>query len=262
MQSPQPQSRPSLLIALLQVSKFQPNHLPPHFCCRSRPCQYQPRFQASQFVEMRELLPDNFALAERMVTLPQQSLICSSGTGPLQIVQREVASINSWMCAFVTYMYVVIHSVSHPSLVTSHPAYMRNIIRKTSRFEGDGWRTYNYAFRSQVAADTSMDWATTNPLLMLAYMQCSDPVAKLPCPLCHETDHQSQSCTLASLVPPSTQPPAYRGTRADALHWADAATSTSVLPAGRRTSPGTRFSSAKLSGQQHSGPLLSASLMA
>ena len=31
---------------------------------------------------------------------------------------------------------------------------------------------------------------------------------KLPCPLCHETDHQSQSCACAPLIPPSTQPPA------------------------------------------------------
>ena len=189
--SPDPPAKPSVAPFLLSKSS------PPV------PGKLVARIQALQFVEMRELLPDNIALAERMVTLPQQSFIRSPG---FQVVQREVASINSWACAFAT--YIAILSVAHPSLVVSRLAYMRNIIREASRFGGDGWRTYDYVFRSQAAADSSMDWASTNPSLLLAYMQNSAPSTKLPCPLCHETDHQSQSCALAPLIPPSTQPPA------------------------------------------------------
>ena len=38
------------------------------------------RIQSLQFVEMRELLPDNIALAERLATLPHQAIIHLAGS--------------------------------------------------------------------------------------------------------------------------------------------------------------------------------------
>ena len=84
---------------------------------------------------------------------------------------------------------------------------MHNIIQEAARFGGDEWQTYDYVFRSQAATDLSMDWTTTNPSLMLAYMQSGLQPAKAPCPLCHETDHQSTSCALASISAPLHQWP-------------------------------------------------------
>ena len=134
---------------------------------------------------MRELLPDNIPPAERMVTLPQQSLLCSSGACPPQIVQREVASINLWTCAFAT--NVAILSVFHQSLVTSRIAY-----QGSQPVRRGGWWTYGCVL--QFAADPP--WIQQN----------LGPIAKLPCPLSHETDHQSQSCALAPLVFFPSQP--------------------------------------------------------
>ncbi len=166
----------------------------------SVPAKIVVRIHSLKFVEMRELLPDNIALAERLATLPHQAVIHHNGS-QLSSAQREVSSINSWACAFATYVAVL--SQAHPTLVVSRLAYMRNIIREATRFGGDGWRTYDYVFRSQAAADASTDWTTTNPSLMLAYMQSGNQPAKPPCPLCHKSDHSSSSCALAPLSSPS-----------------------------------------------------------
>lgn len=155
------------------------------------PAKMVSRIQALQFVEMRELLPDNIALAERLATLPQHSF----QTQPTS--QREVSSICSWTCAFATYVAVL--AQAHPELVVSRLAYMRNLVREATRFGGEGWRTYDYVFRSQAATDKSTEWTTTNPSLMLAYMQNGLQPAKPPCPLCHESDHPPSSCALAPL---------------------------------------------------------------
>ena len=59
------------------------------------------RIQALQFVEMRELLPDNVALAEQLGALPQ-------GLGPhKQPEQREVGSLTTWVASFATYIAIV-----------------------------------------------------------------------------------------------------------------------------------------------------------
>ena len=103
--------------------------------------------------------------------------------------QREVLSISSWAYAFATYIAVL--SQSHPELVVGRLAYMRNVFWEATRFGDDGWRTYDYVFRSQSAADTSADCSTTNPSLMVVYMQSGTQPARPSCPLCHESDHYS-----------------------------------------------------------------------
>ena len=157
------------------------------------------------FIDMRELLPDNIALMERLEVFPAHV-----GQAPRQKgTQREVASIRSWVCAFTT--YVAILSEARPDLTKGRLAYLRNIVREAGRFGVDGWRTYNYAFRSQAAAVPAMDWSELNPSLLLAFMPTSllpgNQPAKQPCCFCQEADHVSSHCALAPLAPPSTRPP-------------------------------------------------------
>lgn len=113
---------------------------------------------------MRELLPDNIALADRLATLPSNTRAFDSRP----TAQREIPSIVTWCCAFST--YVAILSQAHPELVVSRLAYMGNLMKEASRFGGEGWRTYDHIFRSQAAADTSKDWTELSPSLMLSYM--------------------------------------------------------------------------------------------
>ena len=84
--------------------------------------------------------------------------------------ERSVLHQFLGMCV-ATYVHVVVLSQAHPELVVSRLAYMRNIVWEANRFGGDGWRTYDYVFRSQAAANTCIDWTTTNPSLMLIYMK-------------------------------------------------------------------------------------------
>ncbi len=100
---------------------------------------------------MRELLPDNIALAERLTALPQHHPRQGEG----HPAQREVSSLTSWVCAFSTYVAVL--SLAEPELIVSRLAYMRNQVREANQFGGEGWRTYDYVFLSQAAAEQSLD---------------------------------------------------------------------------------------------------------
>ena len=84
------------------------------------PAKLIAKIQTLQFVDMQELLPDDIALAE------------------------------TW--AFTTYIAVL--SQARPDLTVSCPAYMRNILQEANRIGNDGWHTYDYVFRSQVAVDS------------------------------------------------------------------------------------------------------------
>ena len=66
-----------------------------------------------------------------------------------------------------------IMSEPRPDLTKGRLAYLRNIVQEAGRFGGDGWRTYDYAFRSQAAANPAMDWSELNPSLLLAFMPTS-----------------------------------------------------------------------------------------
>ena len=115
---------------------------------------------------MRELLADNIALAERLATLPQQLQKTCAHNSQLDS-QREVSSLTSWTWAFTTYIAVL--SQARPDLTVSCPAYMRNILQEASRIGNEEWHTYDYAFRSQVVVDSSLDWSEIVPSLFLAY---------------------------------------------------------------------------------------------
>ena len=159
------------------------------------------KVQSLQFIEMRELLPDNITLLERLAALPNTSALSHSKRCT---PQREVSSLLTWVCAFTT--YIAIMAEVRPNLIKSRLAYMRNIVREASRFGGDGWKTHDYVFRSQVAVDKNMDWAELNPSMMRAFMATRPTSnAKPLCHLCQEADHSANSCALAPLAPTTFQ---------------------------------------------------------
>ena len=162
------------------------------------------KIQSLQFVDMRELLPDNMALLERLSALPQGTAAHTATSSPKQ---RDIPSLTTWTCAFTTYVAVL--AEARPDLTKSRLAYMRNIVREAGRFGGDGWKTYDYIFRSQAAADQSLDWSELNPSLMLAFFSCNNPWKTINlCTLCQEHDHPSKECALAPLATSSALLPA------------------------------------------------------
>ena len=64
------------------------------------PAKLVKRIQVLEFVEMRELLPDNMALSARLLGPP-------SPARQESYLQREIAGILPWTCTFTTYVAVV-----------------------------------------------------------------------------------------------------------------------------------------------------------
>ena len=67
------------------------------------PAKLVAKVQALQFVDMRELLPDNMALLERSSVLPQGTAPPSNSSPK----QRDIPSLTTWVCAFATYIAVL-----------------------------------------------------------------------------------------------------------------------------------------------------------
>ena len=84
------------------------------------------KIQSLQFVEMRELLPDNIALLERLATLPQGSAVNTLTQ------QREVSSLLTWVCAFAT--YVAILAESNPELVKRKIGLHEELVKEAAKF--------------------------------------------------------------------------------------------------------------------------------
>ena len=62
------------------------------------------KIQSLQFVDIRELLPDNMALLECMSALPKGTYAYTATSSPKQ---RDILSLTTWTCAFTTYVAVL-----------------------------------------------------------------------------------------------------------------------------------------------------------
>ena len=158
------------------------------------------RVQTLVFVEIRELLPDNIALAERMESRPSRAQAAKDAE------TREITAFPTWV--FTTYIAIV--AEAHPSRVKDMCAYMRLLTREALKYGGRGWATYDAVFRRN-RAGTDAPWDQLDPSLHIAYIisQADTPLA--PCTSCNEVDHRTEDCALASVLdcgrPPRYSPP-------------------------------------------------------
>ena len=88
---------------------------------------------------MRDLLPDNIALAENLEALPVRP-----GQTPKGAEQREVGSLMTWVSSFV--IYIAVLSEAHHERVVDMLANLRLIIQEAHRHGGNGWLTYDAVF--------------------------------------------------------------------------------------------------------------------
>ena len=166
---------------------------------------------------MRELLPDNMALTERLKALPR------SAQQPQGHAQREVDSILTWACAFLVYM-AVLHE-AHPGKTKGLIAYMHNLIGEARRNERFSWRNYDAIFRKNAAADPERDWSRLDHSLHAACLSGASESGcrSRLCSICSSADHTAVSCALKSVQEPLTPAPGSR-----------------PLPPGGRASPPAR----------------------
>ena len=163
------------------------------------------KIQALEFVELRELLPDNISLTERLESLPHRPW---SLRDP---VAREISSLPTWMSAFATYIAIV--SEAHPYRVRDMCAYMRLIVQEAQKFGGTGWLTYDTIFRKNNTGPSAR-WDRLDPSLHIAHIIArADGRVTAACIYCNEVDHRSEDCALSSRPPssgPSSGPSASR----------------------------------------------------
>ena len=159
------------------------------------PAKLVKRIQSLEYVDLRELLPDNLALSEKLDALPARA---SQSTNP---EQREITKIVTWVSCFSTYAAIV--AQKHPERTRDMMAYMRLMVREGHKHGGTGWLKYDCIFRKNNPGP-SASWDVLDPsLLTIVSNQGYNP--RLPCHHCQELDHTSSECALAPLDRAGTQ---------------------------------------------------------
>lgn len=168
------------------------------------PAKLVKRIQALEYVDMRELLPDNIALSERLAALPP-------GLAPPKPPgEREIGgerALVTWVSSFATYVAIV--AEAHPERVADMLAYMRLIIREASKFGGMGWLTYDAVFRRNQEG-LSQPWNGLDASLHQVFIANQRGRIAIPCEHCHEIDHPASKCAVSSLLPQGWGRPAHR----------------------------------------------------
>lgn len=150
---------------------------------------------------MRELLPDNIALAERLAALPSGLAQTKTPT------EREIGgerALLTWVSSFSSYIAIV--AEAHPERVADMLAYMRLVTREASKFGGTGWLTYDSVFRRNHEGP-EQQWNYLDASLHQVYIANQRERVTLPCKHCHEIDHSTSDCAVTSILP-KTIPPA------------------------------------------------------
>ena len=143
------------------------------------------KIQSLDFVEMRELLPDNIALTERLAALPSGLAQTKTPT------EREIGgdrALITWVSSFATYIAIV--AEAHPDRVTDMLAYMRLVTREASKFGGTGWLTYDLVFRRNHEGP-GQRWNYLDASLHQVYIASQRDKVAIPCKHCHEIDHST-----------------------------------------------------------------------
>ena len=158
------------------------------------PARVVEKIRAGAFVEMRELLPDNVALLQRLqeTSLPGHP----PPANPSRL--RDIRDPLSWAACFMAFVAAKVDSPETRELM----AYGKIIIALAQRHGGLGWAAYDALFRQQVAAGAEAAWSQLNPSLMAAtVLGAAGEQSPRPCSHCRASDHKSQECALAPLDP-------------------------------------------------------------
>ena len=163
------------------------------------PSKMVQRIQSGQFVEMRELLPDNVALCQHLESmhghLPFHSL--SGHTRPRF---REISTPLSWINCFLTYLAVR----TQDTATRDQLMYSRLVLQEAARHGGMGWIEYYRVFRKQAALNSMLTWNSLQPGLHASAILGQRSCNGVFCTLCKGTDHSVAQCALSYVHHPVT----------------------------------------------------------
>ena len=160
------------------------------------PAKLVKRIQNLEYVDLRELLPDNIALSEK------RHALTTPATQSVTPEQREITKLVTWVSCFST--YVAIAAQKHPERTRDMMAYMRLMVREGYKHGGMGWLKYDCIFRKNNPGP-SASWDVLDPsLLTIVAHQGYSP--RPPSHHCQELDHSPTECALAPLAQPTRLP--------------------------------------------------------
>ena len=157
------------------------------------PAKMVAKIRSLQYVDMRELLPDNVSLLKNMEELDAK-FVSASLPATARPKLREVHSLLTWASCFT--LYVAILAESHPHVVQQRLAYMALIVREARRNGGEGWRSYDTIFRQNAASNPALDWSILDSALYSSTFLVQRSQSGIFCHHCFCSDHSSKDCAL------------------------------------------------------------------
>ena len=135
---------------------------------------------------MSELVPDSWSSFD-------EETQCCHHLRPSQR-RRPVTNILLWVECYAA--MVAILASEYPHKTTDFMTYLRTIMKAPRSFIGDGWITYDMAYRRKAVATKSLDWSQVDFTL---YNETFSGRAKsvVRCYYCSSDLHSSHDCIYA-----------------------------------------------------------------
>lgn len=140
-----------------------------------------------EFIDMLELIPDAWRFAEE-----EGSKCCHQAR---RVPKRgPITDITLWIECYS--VLVAILTTKYPTFAPEFMAYQRTIVHAQRSFAGDGWSTYDMAYRRNAATHKSLAWSRIDFNL---YNETFTGKARalLRCRLCSSEYHKTNECYLA-----------------------------------------------------------------
>ena len=174
---------------------------------RPIPARLVQQIRTGRFVEMRDIMCDNAAVRSHF-----EDLHGGFGIHLLTVSSRprvrEVPSLPSWVCCFLTYLAIF----TADQATRERATYGLLVVREAMRHGGQGWLEYDRLFRQQAAINPNMQRNALQPELQAATILSQLASGGTFCTLCQECDQNTAQCALAQLQPSTirTSTPASR----------------------------------------------------
>ena len=176
--------------------------------CEPIPAKLVEKSRAGQFIEMREFLPDNVKLVDKLESA-QAAGFPSVYANPMHRPRlREVSTPLSWIHCFLAYVAVRTDDSKTRDMLT----YARLVLGEAMAHGGIGWLEYDRAARQQRALDPTKAWNVLDiglhSKLILGH---SASGTGSQCIHCQGSDHTSTQCALAVFEPSQSVPSLHGG---------------------------------------------------